>query len=80
MRREGRTDPVVPHSSPMRHPTLSALPKGGNSACQQGDPIIVTIDIDVPADRVLGAELDLIEQYLGDLLQEMLLLDNEAKE
>ena len=73
-------DPVASHSSPMRRTGLSALLKARIPAFQQGDPIVATIDINVPADRVLGAELDLIEQYLGDLLQEMLLLDNVAKE
>ena len=80
MRREEHIDPVVPHSSPMRRTRLSTTPEAGHPAFQQGDPIIVTMDIEVPADRVLGAELDLIEQYFGDLLQEMLLLDNGTKE
>ena len=80
MRREGCIDPMDPHSSPMRRTGLSTVPEARIPAFQQGDPIVATIDINVPADRVLGAELDLIEQYLGDLLQEMLLLDNVAKE
>ena len=80
MRREDRIDPVAPQPSVMRPTGLSTMTEAGHPAFQQGDPIIVTMDIEVPADRVLGAELDLIEQYFGDLLQEMLLLDNCTKE
>ena len=42
--------------------------------------VSVSLTLDLPEDKILGAELDLIEQHFGDLLQEMLLLDNEAKE
>ena len=64
----------------MRRTALSALPEADIPTFQHSDPIIVTIDVTVPEDRVLGAELDLIERHLGDLLQEMLLLDNDSKE
>jgi len=49
-------------------------------APQQTGQIIVTMDLDLPEDRVSGAELELIEQHLGELLQQMLRAGDEAKE
>lgn len=80
MRREDLQEPVASHPKPMRRTALSALPEAEIPTFQQSDPIIVTMDVELPADRMLGAELDLIERHLGDLLQEMLLLDNDSKE
>ena len=58
----------------------AARPEGRfHPSPQQIGQIVVTMDLDLPEDRVSGAELELIEQHLGDLLQQMLLID-EAKE
>jgi hypothetical protein len=59
----------------------SARPEGRfQPAPQQPEQIIVTMDLDLPEDRVSGAELDLIEQHLGELLLQMLRAGDEAKE
>ncbi len=42
---------------------------------KQSKQILVTIDLDVPEDRVHATELDLIEQQLGDLLKDILLIE-----
>ena len=38
----------------------------------------VSLKLELPGDSILGAELELIEQHLGDLLRELLI--DEAKE
>ena len=80
MRREDLIESAEPHSSPRLRAGPSATPEAQIPAVQQSDAIVVTIEMDLPANKVLGPELDLIERHLGDLLQEMLLLDNESEE
>lgn len=71
---------VTAHPGRVPSVAQSALAEDRRCAVpQQADSIIVTMDLDLPDSRVFPAELELIEQHLGDLLQEMLLMD-EAKE
>ena len=46
---------------------------------KQSKQIIVTIDLDVPEDRVHATELDLIDQQLGELLKDVLFIEEEKE-
>lgn len=39
--------------------------------------LTVSLKLDLPDDQVFGAELDLIEQYLGEVLREMLIIEGK---
>ena len=42
--------------------------------------LTVSLELDGPENRIGKDELDLIEQYLGDLLREMLMAADDSKE
>lgn len=42
---------------------------------KQSRQIVVTIELDVPEDRVHATELDLIEQLLSELLKDVLFIE-----
>lgn len=73
--------PAISHRNRVLRVVDSAPPESQfHPSPQQPEQIIVTIDLDVPEHRVFGAELELIEQHLADLLQQMLRTGDEAKE
>ena len=47
---------------------------------QPDNPFTVKLDLELPADRVLAAELDLIEAHLAALIREMLLQEDHTSE
>ena len=44
---------------------------------QRNDNVTVKLELELPADRVLAAELDLIEAHLAALIQHALLHEDE---
>ena len=78
--KEPITEFVNAHSNGVLSVNESAFGESrGQALPLQTDPIIVTMEFDVPENRVFPEELELIEQHLGDMLREMLLCDDSKE-
>ncbi len=47
---------------------------------ERDSPLTVTLDLEIPNDRVCMAEIDLIEAHLGELIRELLSQPDEDRE
>ena len=47
---------------------------------QPDNNVTVKLELELPTDRVLAAELDLIEAHLAALIREVLLHEDDARE